>query len=247
MANTLDWDDDLDSCVALEAVEKCFDIDLCDLDLRHVYRMGELFDVVWRKLPGDRTGRKCASAMAFYRLRSALALASWRFRERTGPQSDLAWLDRFYTRAFVKDVEDQCGLRLPKPRLTWMGKLGWWAVLLPVAWFPFRMLADRFEWLVPDGAGIAYFLSIVLLAWALTKFDPGRLPKDCTSMRGLVDETVRLSYGRLVRHGADARKEEVWRMLRIVLAAHSVLPAKEMTRDTVLLRSIFDENYGSAN
>lgn len=243
MTNTLNWDGE-DTCYFLTDFEKCFDIDICQLDVERAYRVGDLLDLIMRKLSGG--GRKCASAMAFYRLRRALWLAAWHGQEELTPKLEIAWLDRLYTRHFVKSVEQSFNLKLPEPRLTWVGKLGWCMLLLLPAGFALPALAQNLGLTLPGGTGVAFVLSVIAAIWVLQTYDPGRLPKSLATIADLVEECAKLNVGRLVRMGADGREAAIWQALVAFLAERSELPATEITRDTVLLRSVFDDNYARA-
>lgn len=242
MANTLGLDDEWDPIDIVIAVEKAFDIKITDEEARAVIRVGDFADLLQRKLPQSESIGKCPSAMTFYRVRRALRIV--RPDGKLASTSDLSWLDRNYTKAFCEEVRLMHGIVLPGPSATWMGRLGCWLGLLIVAIAILGMV-------LPHASGVRGWVALGVFvswvpAWLLNKADHGRLPKHLRSMDDLVEKTLRLNYGRLVAQGADARPKTVWRHLTQVLAEMSVLPAVEITRDTVCLRSKFDEIYDRA-
>jgi len=80
------------------------------------------------------------------------------------------------------------------------------------------------------------------LAW----LDPGRLPEGCNTLGELAEKTAILSYGILIEQGADARADQLWRVLVSVLAGFSGLPPGEINRHTYFLQSTFDKTKTAA-
>src|SRR5579863_9828425 len=72
MPNTLGLDDDLDGIAVVRDLERIFDVKVSHEEAERIFTVGEFHDLLVRKLPPNEADRKCASAMTFYRLRSAL-------------------------------------------------------------------------------------------------------------------------------------------------------------------------------
>jgi len=122
MANTLGLDDDLDPVEVVRVVESAFNIKIANKEAEVIVTVGEMFDLLREKIAGNAMDRKCASAMAFYRLRRVLAARHVEFR--LVPASNLSWLQDAYTKKHVRALEQETGLRLPKPGYTWIGHVG---------------------------------------------------------------------------------------------------------------------------
>jgi hypothetical protein len=111
MLKTLGLDDDLDSVEVVIEIKKSFDIAISDDESKAIFKVGQLFDLLREKVAADDANRKCASAMAFYRLRRALN--DLRVDVGQSPSYDLSRLHRAYTRSFAKSIENRSGLRMP--------------------------------------------------------------------------------------------------------------------------------------
>jgi hypothetical protein len=72
MVNTLGLVGDLDDVELVELVERAFDITFSPREMEQILTVGEFYDLLLTKIPPNGADRQCASAMAFYRLRSAL-------------------------------------------------------------------------------------------------------------------------------------------------------------------------------
>jgi hypothetical protein len=113
MLKTLGLDDDLDSVEVVIAIEKAFDVEISSGEAEAVFNVGQLFELLRGKVHAVDANRKCASAMALYRIRRALndlGLAIGR-----SSSYDLSRLHHVYTKSFVKCLQERSGLRLPQP------------------------------------------------------------------------------------------------------------------------------------
>src|ERR1700734_2776145 len=72
MPNTLGLDDDLDGVEVVQDLKRIFDIMVSRQEAARIFNVGEFHDLLLQKIPPDEAGGKCASAMAFYRIRRAL-------------------------------------------------------------------------------------------------------------------------------------------------------------------------------
>src|SRR5215469_17808191 len=91
MANSLGLDDDLDGVELVRDIERAFQIKITDEEATNIFVVGELHELLVQKLSTDEGGRKCASAMAFYRLRNALRRQG--IDHQLVPQADIRFLE----------------------------------------------------------------------------------------------------------------------------------------------------------
>jgi hypothetical protein len=63
------------------------------------------------------------------------------------------------------------------------------------------------------------------------------LPEQCATLGDLAKKTANLSYGLLVKQGADASESRIWQVLTEVLSDFTSVPAGAITRDTYFLAS----------
>jgi hypothetical protein len=102
MVNSLGLDDDLDGVEIVKLVELAFDIRIANEDAEAITNVGELYDLLLNKIPRDETNRKCAGAMAFYRLRRALV--DLRTANKLAPGSDMASWSSIYAKPLFREL-----------------------------------------------------------------------------------------------------------------------------------------------
>lgn len=241
MLATLGLDDDLDGVEILRPIEAVFDVKLSNAEAEAVHTVGDMFDLLRRKIDVD-AGRKCLSAMAFYRLRRAwndLGIEVGR-----APSDDLTRLRLVYTRALVKSLEAKSGLRLPPPASGLVGKIGLafalGGTLGCLALFVCKVAAIWLPIPVRDWSALVP-ITVLFGGWiiglVIMRFDAGHLPSDCSTLGALAAKSATLSYGRLVKQGGDARDKVLWQALVDTLAEHTKLPADQIARETCFLKS----------
>jgi hypothetical protein len=229
MPNTLDWVGDGDDLAAIEALEQTFEITFSDAELKALKTVGDLHNLVLGKISRSNDLGKCASAMAFYRLRQALSAN--RADIRITPKTEMAIFSAPSLKYFFRRLSEQTGLRLAGPTHTWVGHIGEACWLLPVmailpllAWSAF---VHPVSYLFVGLAG-SFILGLVLV-----RIDPGRLTG---TVGALARESARANYGRLVKQGAKSRDVEIWGILIEILTDESRLNPREITRETVFFR-----------
>jgi hypothetical protein len=230
MVNTLSLDDDLGDAKLVRSLESAFDLKM-PRDLSHVSNVGQLFDVLFLQFSSVDQGRKCATAMAFYRLRSALYEMK---NERLPPSFQLNLVQDISVKRLFGRLSQKTNLKLPNRALTAIGNSG--GALIVVAFMailPLYILGDQniidMHWLWAIPVGIAAGAAVI-------KFDPGRLPSDCQTLGDLVRKTATLNYGRLAKQGAKATEEDIWREFREIVSQQSGVAPKDIQRDTVFFR-----------
>jgi acyl carrier protein len=92
MPNTLGLDDDLDPVEVVQLLERVFDIEVSQEEADRISTVGDFYEVLLRKIPPDEADRKCASAVAFYRIRAALRRLG--HGDRLTPASGMHVLER---------------------------------------------------------------------------------------------------------------------------------------------------------
>ncbi len=230
MVNTLDLDDDLGDAELVRSLESAFDLKM-PRDLSHVSNVGQLFDALLLQFSSVDQGEKCATAMAFYRLRGALCDMR---NERLSPSFQLNLVQDISVRQLFSQLSRKANLKLPNRALTAIGNSGGALIVIAfMAMFPLYVLGDlniidmHWLWAIPVGipAGVA-----------VIKFDPGRLPNDCQTLGDLARKTATLNYGWLAKQGAKATEEDIWREFRKIVSQQSDVAPSDIQRDTVFFR-----------
>lgn len=230
MPNTLDWVGDGDDVSVVQDLEGMFEIAFSNAEMSALKNVGDLHDLVLRKLPGDRSAGKCATAMAFYRLRRALQAN--RPDIRISPATEMAAFGSPWIKRFFRDLERQTGLRLPGPAHTWLGGLGWVCVLLPLM-LVLPAVAIRLFTPISPYLWLG-MISVFCVGLALLRLDPSKLTG---TVGDLAQKAADHNYGRLMKQGARGRDVEIWRLLTETLAHEGRLKPDQITRETVFFRS----------
>ena len=232
MPNTIGIDDeDFD---IIGDIEREFDIEVTHEDAKHLNTVGDVYDLLLRKIPTFDVGNKCASAMAFYKIRAALRRLG--FAHDLRPTSDMRILEQESLKSNIAALQKETGLHLPGAVGTWISSFTGWSTvgLVTAAWW----------WFHPSlwsGIG-AVFLGLICGAIAyivaLTFVDPGQLPKDCATFGEFARRVAATNPGRLMTMGARPHYTDAWDHLVDVLLRHSVdgLPKSEVSRQTYLLQ-----------
>lgn len=232
MPNTLGLDDESDPVGVVQHLERVFDISVSDDDeVNRISKVGEFYDFLLKIIPPNDADAKCASAMTFYRIRSALQQLG--YGAGLAPASDISVLEHGRTKANLNDLEKESGLVMPQVASSRTGRLGslcgFFATLIGVFCLQ---------------PGLAFALLGILaggiVAGLVNHFDPGRLPAGCKTLGGLTRVVAAENYGRLVKMGARHRSEDIWENLTTALSHHG-LPKSEITRETFFLQSQFDK------
>lgn len=227
--NSLGFDDGLDSVELLQDIEADFNIKFEDDEAIAMETVGDLFDAILAKVPPTATG-KCASAMAFYRLRQVLGDANLK------PSSDLTYLNAPGAKAALADLQAKTGLNLPGVRYARLGNIGCTTAMVGGLASAVTLFVI-FESHSPVALTILVAGAMAMIAGtAAVKHDKGLLPETCETLGGIARQTAVMSYGLLVRRGARARQAEMWDILATILHAYSNVPAAEINRDTTFYK-----------
>lgn len=228
MPNSLGLDDDLDDVELLETLERIFEVQISNEEASRISTVGDLFDLLVAKIPSNGAGQKCMSAMAFYRLRSAIRALG--YSDASAPTSDLGFLEKGKVRAKLKKIEQSSGLDLPSAIATKPGCIGALLAFITVpvlAYFAFPSAVSVLSGLV---AGL------IIGGTVLVYVDPGKLPEDCKTLGDLAQKSAALSFGRLVKAGGRHSNQDIWEALVEALSCYQ-LKKPEIARETLLLAS----------
>ena len=239
--NTLGLDTICDPDDLVLAVESAFSVKFRKEEAEAIVTVGQMFDLLVKKIARGAEDRKCASAMAFYRLRRALAKRA-PGSIRLSPSSDLSWLTHAYTKRYVRRLERETGLKLPKPVPTQIANFGSIGVIMASLSGLFLVLlaaalaASNSQYAIfVARAGLILLPGGGILGMLTVSLDPGRLPKDCERLRDLSRKATKLSYAVLIDQGADASEKRLWQMLVDVLSDFAHYPAVTINRDTLFI------------
>jgi hypothetical protein len=222
MRSSLGLYGDLDDVELLEDVERAFRIRL-PRELPHCHTVGDLFELIVDRLPdGDPEAGRCATAMAFYRLRRAvLTLAPDVTLRPATPLDGLSSvpvrsLDRAFRKAEGVRVPDSCRPARGGPALLL-------AVALPIG-------------ILLSGAPVWAALLALPLSAALYQLSPLRFPRQIKTIGDLAERVAAHNVGMLAARGGRLGPAEAWRALRTICASHSMMvDADGIGADTLIL------------
>jgi hypothetical protein len=234
MIDNLRMGGDGDDVELTQRVEKVFDLHIVNSEAASIVNVGDLYDLILKKLPLSETNTKCASAMAFYRLRRAFI--DLKMADALSPSSDMAVWRSVHARPLFRELERRTGLNMPRQSFSWIGKTGGWIALSWLAAIAFDLL------LPPTYKPILQVLSIYCwsalpFAFALAQFDPGRFPKNCRTFGDLATKVSEVSYGKLVKAGAATSEQVIWTTLTEAVESITNVPAAKIARETLFFAS----------
>ena len=228
MPNTLGLDDDLDGVEVVRELERVFDIKVSNEEAERIVTVGEFHDLLLSKLPPNEADRKCATAMTFYRIRSALRRLG--YGGEFTPASDVRVLERGRTKANLRKLEVESGLHMPGTVSTRTGRR--------VAFSGFVVTLATVFSLQPGFASalLGIMIGLIMVVVILKYGDPGKIPANCSTLADLTRAAAAMNYGRLVKMGARHRDEDIWANL-VEALSHYALPKPDITRETFFLQS----------
>lgn len=232
MPNTLDLDDELDDVELIESLQRAFEIEFDPGEIRTISNVGSLFKILERELGVPNGQHKCATAMAFYRLRRALRSVNQAVTFE--PVTDLTGFNKLSAKRFLAKLHRSTGLNMPKQQMSWIGGVGGSVFILSLlALIPVAILVGKHiiasDWGRPIVVGIVGGLAVLFL-------DPGRLPEDCATLGGLANKVAILNYGRFAKLGALSDKASLWENYVELLCELSATPKNEINAETVFFR-----------
>jgi hypothetical protein len=225
--NTLGLDDELDDVDLIHDVEKVTGLRFASHETRAWYTVGDIFNTLCeRYAKQDRDGGKCATAMAFHRLRQAAAQL---VPGRITPDTKLDGFAGLPARDLYAQLQKRSGLKLPPVILTYVGVAG---LLLTAAGVvaEFCALEAGLVWWEP-------YLALPVLGAGLMFMDPWRGPPELRTFGQLARKVAALNFSKLLGEGAARRDNDVWNALIETLSDHTDLPKSMIASDTLLLQS----------
>ncbi|MDR3486681.1 MAG: hypothetical protein P4M05_17485 [Bradyrhizobium sp.] len=228
MPNSLGLDDDLDGVEVVRDLERIFDVRVSNEEAERIFTVGEFHDLLLSKIRPDESDKKCATAMTFYRIRSALRRLG--YGDKLSPTSNMRVLERGRTKSNLRRLEVDSGLYMPRAVSTRIGRFATLSGFVMISAIVFSL----------QPAVASAFLGIVVglvVAGVILKYgDPGELPPHCGTLAGITRTVAAMNYGRLVKLGARHRDEDIWENLVGALSGYA-LPKLEITRETFFLQS----------
>ncbi|HCU37273.1 MAG TPA: hypothetical protein DGT21_18085 [Armatimonadetes bacterium] len=239
----------LDVVELVLAVEDTFGIELRDEEAQEVITVGDLHDLVMRKLEGVTSLESeppCHSSHVFYRVRRALRDCAHIPRRETTPQSDV---ERLFAATHADEPKrrrevwaqfgDAVGLSVPPLQLPGgttvdaaiaIGTIGalmlaTWALgshLGIAAWSALFVL-----WL---SVGLALSVCAAILVYRFTRRFADRIPPQCETVGGLVRKVATINSAQLI-HELGTTPEAIWERLQEIVAAESGMPIERVTRE----------------
>lgn len=220
MGTSLGLVGDLDDVELIQDVEAAFSVRFDDNDLSRCWTVGDLFTLIERDLPADKTTGRCATAMCFYRLRRAIQ--PW-VEPPLKPNTRIDALRGLPVHRLYRLIEIECGLRAPAKVISIWGCLA--AMLILVG--PFVAYRVGVVGLLTPAFAIPLFIAFRLA--------PVRLPRDIATFGDLVRAVAARNIGMLAKQGARLGRQDAWSAFREVLAEHTALSKNAIGLETTLL------------
>jgi hypothetical protein len=217
--NTLGLDDDLDFCEMAQALEKAFGAKFAPV--LPWFTVGDVFDELLAQAPTSDQPGKCATSMAFYRLRQAL-LTELEVESAIGPRTRLCDVNPGSAKALHKRLSIALGLELPAVGLSPLGTAGW---LLLLAGFLGGLCATAVHGFWPCAA--LFPVGLVMM-----RLDPGTFGTQ--TIGDLARRVATKNFHAFAKAGADRRPGAIWATLVELLDEFAEHAPSEITRDTRL-------------
>jgi len=231
MANSLGWSDDDNWFDFAHWLKMQFDLELPVDDLLAIMNAGDLYDAIMVRLPVSPNNRKCASAMAFYRLRQALS--DLRAPSRIFPSTSLSCVEPHKMKEALQGLGAEERLHVPCARhgrlFSIIGNFVFFSV---VAFLVLCGIHLGHPHDVPL-SWLAISLGMAMSGFWVMQMFPDRVPEGCWTVGDLAKRIAAYNYGRFIRLGARQTEDEVWDAMCEALAEFALIPKSEITRDTV--------------
>ncbi len=220
----------LDTVELLLTVEESFGIRVPDEEAAQAATVGDLHRLVLARVGPDRRGR-CLSALAFGRVRGALAEVAGVARRDVRPGARLADLLPRATRPqHWAALSRRLDLKLPALVRRHRLDDAFMAVTLLALLAGVGVLLAPLPWL----ARLTALCALVVSPWAferLTRRFVSEPPPQARTVGALVGEVVRLNHAALARDAGGASEREVWETLRAILINEYGIPPTRITPD----------------
>jgi hypothetical protein len=219
--------DEEDSVDMVHDLEASFGVRFSKEELAEIRTVGDIHRILKKRISERPThGDRCATAMAFYRLRRYLVDQG--FNGKLVPATPVDRLSTRTVKTLVKQLSKMTGLRLPQGDLAALGTTGAVAVVL-------GFLALLIVPAVAPHWWPAALLSIVS-GMLLVRLDTNKFPRDCRTVGDLAQKVAGLNFGKFVEEGAGYHDKALWSALVEVLSNWSTFPKREIGPAIWLLR-----------
>jgi len=185
---------DGDEVDLLDEIQAAFDVTFTDSEAESCRTVGDLFDVLMTKIAPAEGANRCATAMAFYRLRRAIGAG------HAGPHSMLRDVLTGTPRQAYARLGSATGLRMPA---LVFGAVGWFGMMVVLP----GILASAAFWQAASSFWAVPFL-ISMLGILVAFFD--RKPEAAT-LGDLARQVAVLNFAHLARSGARSVRVDVWK------------------------------------
>ena len=217
-AGTIGLGGDGDDIDLIEAIEQSFQVRFGD-ETASLTTVGDLHEALVARIEPAAAPGLCATSMAFYRLRRALAPIA-RPALRIAPETRLAGLVEPSPRRLFAHLARTLEIKIPAPPLS---ALGWTGVGLVSVGAILAVAAIVWRPLWPA-------LLLLPLGWALARLDPGAY--GTMSVGDLARALATDNFDHFARRGADRRPDAVWRTLCALIEAETGFEAARIAPQT---------------
>jgi len=221
--NTLDLDPEWGAIDLIEEVENEFGIKFRNEEVEPCATVGDFYAVLFARVPDWSVGgERCATSMAFYRIRRCLD------PERAkGITPNTPLPDDVAPAVLFKALGRDTALRLPSIRPTWPGMVG---VMLASVGCIAGVVALLTGWWRMSGIGFALAAGGIPFIW----MERGRWPLGISTVGDLAQRTASLNSRTLRASGG--RSLSCWEVLVAIAAEHGALAPDEITTSTFFHR-----------
>jgi hypothetical protein len=228
MPNTLGLDDDLDGNELISDIQVSFSIKFLDKEAEACRTVGDIFTLLRDRFAVHKDGgQRCASAMAFYRLRKTFLEMGAKSKLR--PTLRLEGIVGLSAKAVFVGINSHTGFILPRLPFAITGKIGIFSLIAGLIMLLISSFMFPSFWFIPP--------LISLSGIVLIRLDCRQFPSDCHTVGDLALKVSRLNFGNLVAEGARHRDEDIWNALIEVLSEYTTLSKADISPETLLLQS----------
>jgi len=217
---SLDLAGDGDDLELIRAIELSFRLDFADSTLEW-RTVGDVERAVLAAFGAGETPGKCATSMAFYRLRAALPASA--VSSRPHPATRLRDLELGRSKAAFRAMARRTGFQLPGLQLSGVGAAGLVAIGLGLIGLLALGAAPQLWPVLP-----AIPAGVLLIS--LDPLDFGDM-----TLGDLSREVAARNFAALAKAGADRRPGAIWDTLRVLIAVVAEAPAPRIARTTRLM------------
>ena len=220
-ANSIGLAGDGDDIDLIQAIEGSFQVQFGN-DTVKWFTVGDIYDALLTRIPLSSTSGLCATSMAFYRIKAALARIG-EVRGRVAPATKLAGLTSLPPKQLFSRLSAELGVGALPTALSWWGSLG---VIALLAGLVGGLFVLKFHSIWP-------VLLLIPTGIAMTSTDVGAYRS--TTVGDLARTIAIRNYRQFAFDGADGRPTALWRALCGLIAHETEFDADQIGVGTRLL------------